>query len=411
MRAVVYDLSVAKHLLARGFGRWFPSLYHGPLSCLSMRDWPEPELPGPLWLRLRVTLTGICGSDMGAILHKASPSLSPYSSFPCVLGHEVVGTVEEVGSGVQGLARGDRVTIDPFLSCSIREIEPECPSCARGNLSTCERAGGGGRFGPAKLIGYSRDLPGSWSERLLCHARQVFKVPDGVPDKLAVLIEPLSIGVRAVLRRPPAPQAHVLVIGGGMIGFSVVAALRLLDIPCRVTHVVWSEYQREVSRTLGADETLLGRGDMLPILADRCGAKLHKPILGRAVISGGFEIVYDCVGSRESLDDALRLTGPGGTLLLIGAAGVLPKLDWSFIWSKDLTVLGLLGHGVEELPGRPHTFEVTRSLLVNPRVAVEKLVTHTFPLSRYPEAITANLARNRYRSVKVLLDPCARSTN
>src|SRR5687767_7625852 len=100
MRGVVFDLSLPKYALARGLGKWVPSLYYGKRSCVSLRDnVAEPRKPGEGWISLAPTLSGVCGSDLATIFLHNSPALEPLSSMPCVLGHEVVArATEKVGS-------------------------------------------------------------------------------------------------------------------------------------------------------------------------------------------------------------------------------------------------------------------------------------------------------------------------
>ena len=161
-------------------------------------------------------LSGICGTDMGTITAKSSPALAPYVSFPSVMGHEVVADVIEVGEAVDHCQPGDRVVIDPFISCYVRGLEP-CPSCARGFTARCERAAGdesGDQLqAPGMILGFCRELPGAWAERMVVHRSQVFQVPDALSDEVAVLVEPLAVCVHAALKRLPAPGDRVLVLG------------------------------------------------------------------------------------------------------------------------------------------------------------------------------------------------------
>lgn len=428
MRAVVFELNLAKYAAAKTLGRWFPSLYYGRASCIRLGTWPDPRRPGDDWLMVRSLYAGVCGSDMALIFHKFSPSLSGFNSFPCVPGHEMVGVVEEVGPAVTHAAVGDRVVIDPFFGCRVRDDDPRCDSCEEGGYATCEHADGtaGGRIGPGMLVGFCKDLPGAWSERVICHDSQVFRVPDGIPDQRAAMIEPLSIAMRAVLKRPPKRGERVLVIGGGMVGYAVLTALRLLKLPCDVVHLVWSPYQKEVSEALGADTTFAIREtrDLYEALAQRCEAHLTPAVIGKPAVSGGYEVVYDCIGSPRSLDDAMRFTRAGGRMVLLGGAAIVPRIDWTFVWSKEITLTGSYGYGYERPealpesvpaavsenalePGRPRTFEVTRALLEDPGIPVDRLVTHTYDLEMWQDAVIANLDRDRHRSVKTLLRPHA----
>jgi len=120
--------------------------------------------------------------------------LSPFSSFPAILGHEVVAVVEEAGTGAD-VATGQRVVLDPIISCAVRGLDP-CPGCRAGTPALCRRAAEGD-LSPGMLIGFCRDLPGGWSEGMLAHSSQLHAVPKQLSDEAAALIEPLACGLHA----------------------------------------------------------------------------------------------------------------------------------------------------------------------------------------------------------------------
>jgi len=412
VRALVFDLSIPRYLLARAAGKYAPSLYYGRPSCLQLRDVPAPEPRGPDWVRLRPRMTGMCGSDLAAIFFHSSPSMSPYSSFPAVLGHEVLADVTGAGAGA-GVREGDRVVIDPWLSCAIRG-QAACARCAAGEYPTCERAVQGppaSALCAGMLIGFHRDLPGGFGEAMIAHKSQLFRVPDAVPDQRAVLTEPLAVGFRAVHKRPPREGERVLVIGGGMIAYSVLAALRLEARPGRTSLLTLLPYQAELARTLGADAAFAIASVDSATLAERLAAdaggsaRVVHPVIGPPFLIGGYDVVYDCVGSKDSLEQAFRVARAGGVVVLVGASGVLPAMDWSFVWSKELTVHGTLGYG-HEADGRTRTFQRVLDRLHSPAAAgLEQLVTHEFTLEQYQEAIVANVSRGEHQSIKTVLRP------
>ena len=227
MRAVVFDLSIPRYLAARALGKRIPSLYDGALSCISMRDdVPRAQLPGDDWVRLRPLLTGVCGTDVATVYFKASPTLSPYGTFPFVPGHEIVAVVTDVGRGVtSGVREGDRVIVDPWLHCALRGV-PACERCAAGEHQTCARAGVGPRRG--MMIGACSELPGGWCEEMVAHESQLFVAPASMSDERAALAEPLAVGVHAVARHMPRAGERVLVIGGGAVAYAVLVAAREL---------------------------------------------------------------------------------------------------------------------------------------------------------------------------------------
>ena len=142
MKAVTFDVSVPRYLLAKGLGGFTSSVTFGALSGLRLQDVPEPVLPGPDWVRLEVLLAGICGTDIGNITFSSSPVMEPFGSFPAVLGHEILARVVEVGPAVRSVQVGQRVVVEPMLSCRVRGYQDyQCPSCAAGLHGTCEQAG------------------------------------------------------------------------------------------------------------------------------------------------------------------------------------------------------------------------------------------------------------------------------
>ncbi len=407
MKAVCYDFTIPKYLAARLLGNRFPRIHTSRLSAVSFKEVPDPRLRGPEWVLVEPRLSGICGTDMGTITAKSSPALAPYVSFPSVMGHEVVADVIEVGEAVDHCQPGDRVVIDPFISCYVRGLEP-CPSCARGLTARCERAAGdesGDQLqAPGMILGFCRELPGAWAERMVVHRSQVFQVPDALSDEVAVLVEPLAVCVHAALKRLPAPGDRVLVLGGGTIGLCMVAALRLLDLDVQIAVSVRYDFQKELALTLGADAAFTGRDAAVQAAKAMTTVKAHRPPIGPQVYMGGFDVVYDCVGSSSSVDDALRLTRSGGSIVLVGGAGELPKIDWTFVWTQELTVTGTIGYGIETWEGRRvHTFYLTMErLLARPDLPLGRMITHRFSLDEYREALRVNLGRSRAKAIKTV---------
>lgn len=403
MRAIVFDLNLAKYAAAKVAGNRFPGLYYGRGSCVSLQEVPEPSLRSAEWVKVRPVYAGVCGSDIATLTFKASPLLSAFNSFPCVLGHEIAGVVTEAGAQ-SGFREGDRVAIDPFLGCTARGTAEACPACRIDRHCLCHCAGDG-PLAPGQLIGYHRELPGGWSEAMIAHRSQVFAVPDAVDDKVAAMFEPLAIGMHAVLLRPPPKGAHVLIIGGGMIAFSVIAALKLLELDCRITAVAWLPYQAELARKLGAAETI-GGGKPKQIeeaLAAASGARRMRTMIGPDAFVGGFDHTFDCIGTRQTLEQALCFTRAAGAVTLIGAAGVVERLDLTPAWYKELTLVGSLGYAREPLHDRKHTYELLAERLANTSLPIAQLATHTFPLEQFRTAIRANLERATFESVKTLL--------
>ncbi|MDR7402119.1 MAG: alcohol dehydrogenase catalytic domain-containing protein [Armatimonadota bacterium] len=406
MRALVFHPTIARFVLTRALCAIRRSAAWGPWAPLRYREVPEPRLPGEEWVRVRVRLGGICGSDLHTIHLDSSPALSAVTSFPFVLGHENVGTVAEVGRRVEGLAVGQRVTVEPALPCAARDLPP-CPYCAAGRYNLCVRVADG-HLSPGLMIGACRDTGGSWSAGFVAHRSQVFPVPDGLTDEDALMAEPAACAVHPLLASPPSDHDTVLVIGGGIIGQCAIAALRALGSAARIVALVKHAYQGEAARRLGADRVVrLAPGDAhYPEVADLVGGVLRRPMLGKRVLLGGADLTVECVGSARSLDDAFRLTRPGGTVVLLGLAAVPAGVDWTPVWWKELRVTGSYIYGVETWQGRRvRTLPLVLEWMAAGRMRLGHLVTHHFPLEEYRAALRAASGKARSRAFKVAFAP------
>jgi threonine dehydrogenase-like Zn-dependent dehydrogenase len=417
MRAVSFNVTVPGFLLGKSVGRVTEAALFGGLSGLRYGEVAEPELPGDDWVRLDVIKAGICGSDLGNLSFESSPAMEPFGSFPAVLGHEVLARVAAVGPAVRRVEVGQRVAVDPVISCNVRGFAPEvrCPSCSSGNHGTCERAGdegevivGGRQLRRGLTIGYQADLPGGWSERMIAHESQLFPLDDRMSDSAGVLMEPLAVGMHAALRSRPFGPGPALVIGSGPIARGALWALRAAGYEGELVAQIKRGHEADIARALGASDVVSPGDQARPALVDT-GASAYMPIIGDEVYSGGgFQLIFDCVGSSETVKQALRYAAPRGKIVVLGCAAEIPKLDLTFVWARELSIQGYVCYGEEDWRGgRAHTFQITHDLILETGAPVERLVTHDFPLAQYQQALSTAANRRRTGSIKVLLDPSA----
>ncbi len=406
MKAVVFDGAIPRYLATRAAGLASKRALVGAGRCTEVREIDPPALPGDRWVRIATRLGGICGSDVNLVSLHVSPSTSPFSSFPFVIGHENVGTVVETGSRVTRVARGDRVVANPLLACRERAIDPPCAHCAAGHPSRCEHFTDGA-LAPGMLLGTTRGLGGSWGEQYVAHEDQLLRVEDGVSDRRAVLTEPLACVVAPVLAHPPAEGARMLVIGAGSMGLLTLAALRALA-RVDVTVLCRHRYQAEHAERLRADRVVMTReGDYFAELARAANSRLLKPILGPRVNVGGFDASFVCVGNDTAVNDALRFTRSGGTVILLGNVATLPRVDWTPVWQKELTLHGsLCYHGATVHGGAASGDFATAARLLAGRLGehLDPLVTHVVPLANARDALMIALGRARERAVKVVIE-------
>ncbi len=399
MLSLVYRKSIPRYLLMRAGAKRLKNLETGRLSPLQLEDAPEPELPTPDWVRVKPLLSGICGSDLGTLSSQNSPYFSPITSPPFVMGHEVVGVVTDDNSGFRA---GERVVVEPALGCAARGIDPPCPYCASGRHALCLNVAKG-HLSPGIQTGFCRDTGGGWTQRtLVAHPTQLHRVPDGLPDEAAVAIEPLACAVHAALKTAPKPDETTLVIGAGNIGLFTVAALRRLTDAGRMICVAKHERQREEALRLGADEVVHPK-QMYSGLPEMLGTEALKPELGKPVVAGGAQNVFECVGSPGTMEDAVRLTKPGGEVSLVGMPGARSSLDLTALWYKEVSLAGAYAYGVEEYEGeRTSSFELAIGLA--PQIKLETMVGPRFRLEEYREAISAARSAGRAGNVKVVFD-------
>jgi L-iditol 2-dehydrogenase len=402
VKAISFAAPIPTYLATLAAGKLSESLLVGPHACTRYGDVASPELPGDRWVRIRTRLGGICGSDLGIVGLDASPSTSPFSSFPFVLGHESVGVIDACGAGVRGFGAGDRVTVNPLLCCEARAVTPPCDACAAGHHSRCAHFTDGA-LAPGMFIGTTKGLGGSWGEFFVAHESQLVRVPDEVTDKSAVLTEPFACCVHAVRGAMPSAGQKVLVIGAGTMGLLMVAAVRALSPDAHVTALARHGFQSRHAMSLGASKVVMARGDYLKELADVAETRLVQPILGRPIGIGGVDVTYVCISGTRGIEDAMRFTRAGGTIVLLGNATTLRGLDWSPLWIKELTFKGTLAYGSHGHGGAStHAFNEAASLIASGRAPIAGLVTHEFPLARYRDALAEARAKGHGESVKVV---------
>ena len=365
-----------------------PDVATSALSMLKLGDVPEPELPAAGWVRVMPTLSGICGSDLAAIGGHASLYLDPLTSYPFVPGHEVVGTLDD----------GSRVVVEPALGCRVRGIEPPCPRCAEGRPGLCYNV----TEGPIEVglqTGYCADTGGGWGEVLVAHPSQLHAVPDTLSDEAAVLIEPLACCVHAALRGGATRHDVVVVAGAGTIGLLTIAAIRTFTPPKRLIAIAKHPAQRDLARKLGADQ-VVSPGEVFQRVRFATAAR-RLDGMNRSLLLGGADLTFECVGSAESLNDAVRFTREGGAVIAVGMPGEV-KVDWAPIWQRELTVMGAYAYGSEPKRKGRSTFEL--ALEVAPDLHLEQLTGPLFGLGEYRDAIAYAMSAGRLGAVKVGFD-------
>jgi threonine dehydrogenase-like Zn-dependent dehydrogenase len=403
MQALVYYRSVPRYLLLAGLNRLFPRHFFARVAPVGFKE-VALRPPGPDWVVLRNHLCGICGSDLNLLKGAESLLLEPYASFPAVLGHEVVSEVAQAPAD-SGWRPGDRVVVEPVLSCEVRGLPP-CRFCAAGDYNLCEnflQPGAGPGLAPGVILGYNRDVGGGMAPWLAAHPSRLVRLPDSVSDEAAVLTDSLASALQPVLDHYPKDADTVVIYGAGIIGQHLVRLLRALGSGARLIMVARHGFQADLARAGGADLVLTGPSRAE--LGRAAGAAFIPTTLKGGNLEGGAQLFFDCVGSRSSLQEGLLVLRGRGTYVLVGTAGSLGPVDLSSLWFRELRITGSAMYAHGQFAGqRRRTYEMAVELLARGDYPTQGLVTHIFPRERYREAFQAAFDKRRQQSVKVVLD-------
>jgi threonine dehydrogenase-like Zn-dependent dehydrogenase len=373
VKALQFDRKIAKFAAAMLAGRVAPGrgAKHGPLQ---LEDIDLPAAPPGEWVRLRPRLSGICGSDLATIDGASSRYFEPIVSFPFVMGHEVVGDLDD----------GSRAVLIPVLHCATRGISPVCAGCAAGRINLCERIAFG-HLEPGLQSGFCESTGGGWSLAMWAHRSQLLVVPPDLSDEAAVLIEPMACAVHAARA---ITTDDIAFVGAGSLGLLTLAATRALRPDARIVITAKYPEQRALAATLGADR-VVQPNELARVLRSETGS-----LLVGAHLTGGFGTIVDCVGSEASLTDALRVVAPGGTVLVVGMPGHT-SLDLTALWHRESALKGCYAYTRDD-------FDTALDLVQ--RLDLGRLVSATYPLHRYTDAIEHAANAGPRGAVKIAFD-------
>ena len=382
MKALVFSRSVPRLAAARVAGSLAPGA-GGRYGALRLVDTDEPAVPAPDWQRVRPLLSGICGSDLATVDGHASRWFEPVVSFPFTPGHEVVGLTDD----------GQRVVLEAVLGCRTRGIDPPCAACAAGDVGRCTNLAFG-HLSPGLQTGYCTDTGGGWGAALVAHPSQLHAVPDELSDEAAVMVEPAACALHGALAAGDVSGALVAVLGAGTLGLCTVAALHRLALPGQLVIGARYDEQRRLARELGA--TVVAEPGELR----RAVRRASRSLVIDDRLTGGADVVIDCVGSPASLEEALAIVRPRGRIVLVGMPGRV-DVDLTPLWQREIALVGAYAYGAEAALGR-RTFEVAFELVHDAGLA--RLVTARYPLDRYADAIGHAANAGRRGAVKVVFD-------
>lgn len=404
MEALVVTNDLARIVCTRLLAAFSPRAYVSRVAPLALRQLPLPELR-PRWVRIRTVLCGLCGSDYKQVFLKGALDnpMTAVISWPQVLGHEVVGIVDAVGPEVDQAWLGRRVVLNPWLWCEVREIDPPCEWCRAGDYAQC-RNFTRGAIAAGIHHGNSRDATGGFAEIVPAHVAQLIPIPDSVSFEQAVLADPFSVSLHATLRHPPPAGGTALVYGCGTLGLLNIVILRFLFPQVRVAAVARYPHQAELAARFGAEEVIpwRPREALVERVASWTGSQLLRPWRGLPMLDGGVDVIYDSVGSPETVEIGVRITRSRGQIVVTGVE-MPARFEWTPLYFKEISLVGSNAFGIEEWKGRrQHAMEWYLEWVASGQLDCTPIITHRFTLRDYREAFLACYDQGRSRAVKVL---------
>jgi L-iditol 2-dehydrogenase len=332
---------------------------------MEVRQVPIPALK-PDEALIQVYCIGICGSDVHYYEHG---KIGRYEvKNPIILGHELAGVVVQIGTAVTNLDVGDRVAVEPGVTCG------RCDYCKSGRYNLC----------PDVVFMATPPVDGAWAEYVAVRSDFLYKLPDGMSFEEGALLEPLSVGFHAMQRAKVSPKDKVLVTGLGPIGLLAIAAAKMFGVT-RLCGSDVVEFRRNLAMQMGAS------GVFNPLdgnLSDR----VAKTLDGNKA-----DVVIESSGNPRAISDTVNLVKRGGRIVLIGlpTTDAIP-LDIPALIDAELDVYGVFRYA--------NTYPAAIQALSNSRQNISQVITHRYDLCDIKEAV--ELARtNKEQSIKVMIYP------
>lgn len=327
---------------------------------IEFRETPRP-IAAEGQVLVRIMCIGICGSDIHVYHGK-----HPFTRYPVTQGHEVSGRIEAVGSGVEGLSVGQKVTIEPQVCCG------HCYPCTHGKYNLCEEL---------KVMGFQ--TTGTASEYFAVDAAKVTPLPETMSYDEGAMIEPLAVTVHAAKRFPELKGARVAILGCGPIGILLMQSCKALGAASVLVTDV-SDYRLSVARSVGADYAVnTGETDMEQALRDAFG-------------SDKADVIYDCAGSDITMGQAIRCARKGSTIVLVAVFSKLASVDLAVLNDHELDLNTSMMYRHED-------YVDAIRLVSEGKVQLRPLMSRHFAFRDYLKAYQY-IDENREMTMKVIID-------
>ena len=336
------------YYLNKTIGTTMRAMVLAGLRKIEIVDKPVPGPVKPDEVLIRMQSVGICGSDVH--YYREGRIGSQVVKYPFTVGHEGAGIVEKAGSAVKRLRPGDRVAVEPAMPCY------ECDQCRKKRFHTCRNL---------KFLGCPGQAEGCFSEFIVMPEKSCIPIKDNMTLDQAALSEPLTIGMYSVHLAEPVEGKKVGILGSGPIGVSVMLAARAFG-SSKIYMTDKLDRRLTLVSEMGADWT--GNPDNSDIITDILKGE-----------PGGLDIVFECCGQQEAIDQAIRLLGPGGKLMIVG----IPSFSR---WSFDVDDLRRKEITVQNVRRQNQMAEKTIEMIASGKIIPDAMQTHIFDLEQIREA-------------------------
>ncbi len=343
------------------------AVWHGHKD-VRIENMPEPA-PKAGQVKIQVNWAGICGTDRHEY---EGPNFIPVEKphrltgrvAPLIIGHEFSGRIVELGEGVTGWKVGDRVTGNGSLTCG------QCEACQSGRYNICQRLG---------FVGVGDD--GTFAEYVIFGADKLFAIPEGVTQRQAAVAEPLACGIHATNLLGDLKGKDVVVIGPGIIGLSAFFGAKYAGAG-RILVSGIGEYRRELIERYGGTYVDVSKTDL--------EAYVREWTKGRLA-----DVVYECLGAEKTLDQCIRISKPGGRIMVMGVFGKKPVIDMNTLQEAERVIYTSQAH-VDEIAS---ALEYMREGKIN----ADELVTREVTLDTLVEDGFEHLITHGPEHIKVLI--------
>lgn len=315
---------------------------------MEMKEIPQPAIANPNDVKIKMLVVGICGSD----IHYYSQGRigSQKVGYPFTVGHEGAGIVVEIGNAVKRVSTGDIVAVDPAMPCNV------CDQCLAGRHHTCRKL---------RFLGCPGQAEGCLMEYIDMPEESCFPLSGKLTPDHGSISEPLAIGVYAVKKSGGIKDLKTGILGFGPIGMSVMLAANAQSAG---NIYVTDKIDERLTIAMKEGATLTGN----PLKEDIIKNILLKEHLG-------LDVVFECCGQQEALDQAIELLKPGGKLIVVG----IPEFDR---WSMSVETTRRKEISIQFIRRQVNCVELALEMMKNGLINVNNMVTHRFPFNRTKEA-------------------------